>query len=68
MRRRIVAKESDAMKIFVWEQRRNDLLRPRLSMKMMDYDLVVQDVIVQQVDDPSGKKEIMQRNYIISCC
>ena len=62
MRRRIVAKESDAMKIFVWEQRRNDLLRPRLSMKMMDYDLVVQDVIVQQIDDPSGKKEIMQRN------
>ena len=59
MRRRIVAKESDAMKIFVWEQRRNDLLRPRLSMKMMDYDLVVQDVIVQQIDDPSGKKEIM---------
>ena len=56
------------MKIFVWEQRRNDLLRPRLSMKMMDYDLVVQDVIVQQIDDPSGKKEIMQRNYIISCC
>ena len=64
MRRRIVAKESDAMKIFVWEQRRNDLLRPRLSMKMMDYDLVVQDVLVQ-IDDPSGKKKIMQTNYFV---
>ena len=63
MRRRIVAKESDAMKIFVWEQRRNDLLRPRLSMKMMDYDLGVQDVLVQ-IDDPSGKK-IMQTNYFV---
>ena len=58
----IVAKES-AMKIFVSERPRNDLLRPRLSMKMMDYDLVVQDVLVQ-IDDPSGKK-IMQTNYFV---
>lgn len=43
------------MKIFVSERSRNDLLRPRLSMKMMDYDLGVQDVLVQ-IDDPSEKK------------
>ena len=60
---RIVAKESDAMKIFVSERPRNDLLRPRLSMKMMDYDLGVQDVLVQ-IGDPSEKK-IMQTNYFV---
>ena len=51
------------MKIFVSERPRNDLLRPRLSMKMMDYDLGVQDVLVQ-IGDPSEKK-IMQTNYFV---